>query len=59
MRTGKPVLMFFTSSKNAASSASIKNELFASDDIVIAYPQRDVHLDGELKLVRPQKAGDK
>jgi len=32
MRTGKPILLFFTSSKNASSSAAIKSELFASHD---------------------------
>lgn len=32
MRTGKPVLMFFTSSKNSSSSATIKRELFAAHD---------------------------
>jgi len=32
MRMGRPILMFFTSSKNASSSASIKSELFASHD---------------------------
>jgi len=29
------------------------DELFAQHGLVIAYPQRDVHLDGELKLVQP------
>ncbi len=28
-------------------------ELFNQNDIVIAYPQRDVHIDGELKITRP------
>ncbi|YCM45788.1 hypothetical protein V2O64_07145 [Verrucomicrobiaceae bacterium 227] len=32
MRTGKPVLMYFTSSKNASSSAAIQSELFAAHD---------------------------
>tara|TARA_R110000824_G_scaffold288508_3_gene476683 strand:- start:57 stop:917 length:861 start_codon:yes stop_codon:yes gene_type:complete len=29
-------------------------ELLTENNIVIAFPQRDVHLDGELKLVRPK-----
>ncbi len=28
-------------------------ELFNQHDIVIAYPQRDVHIDGELKITKP------
>ena len=28
------------------------DELFAANDIVISFPQRDVHLDGEVKIVR-------
>ena len=28
-------------------------ELFNQNDIVIAYPQRDVHIDGELKITKP------
>ncbi|MEL0638781.1 mechanosensitive ion channel domain-containing protein [Marinomonas sp. TI.3.20] len=28
------------------------DELFAENNIVIAYPQRDIHIDGSLKLVR-------
>ena len=32
MRTGKPILMYFTSSKNASSSAAIQSELFAAHD---------------------------
>ena len=28
------------------------DELFAQNDIVIAFPQRDIHLDGQLKLVQ-------
>jgi small-conductance mechanosensitive channel len=27
------------------------DELFAKNDIVIAYPQRDVHIDGQLNLI--------
>jgi small-conductance mechanosensitive channel len=30
-------------------------ELFRENDIVIAFPQRDVHLNGELKLTRPSE----
>jgi len=32
MRTGKPILMYFTSSKNSSSSAAIQSELFAAHD---------------------------
>ncbi len=32
------------------------DELFAENDIVIAFPQRDVHLDGQLRLVREEPA---
>lgn len=32
MRTGKPILMFFTSSKNSSSSSAINGELFAAHD---------------------------
>ena len=32
MRSGKPILMYFTSSKNSSSSASIQSELFAAHD---------------------------
>lgn len=32
MRTGSPVLMYFTSSKNSSSSAAIQSELFAAHD---------------------------
>jgi small-conductance mechanosensitive channel len=28
------------------------DELFAENNIVIAYPQRDIHIDGSLTLVR-------
>ena len=28
-------------------------ELFEANDIVIAFPQRDVHIDGQVQLVRP------
>ena len=31
------------------------DELFAEHDIVIAFPQRDVHLDGTLQLVKPAR----
>lgn len=31
------------------------DELFAKHDIVIAFPQRDVHLDGTLQLVKPPR----
>ena len=31
------------------------DELFAEHDIVIAFPQRDVHLDGTLQLVKPSR----
>lgn len=31
------------------------DELFAEHDVVIAFPQRDVHLDGTLQLVKPTR----
>ena len=31
------------------------DELFAEHDIMIAFPQRDVHLDGTLQLVKPSR----
>lgn len=31
------------------------DELFAANNIVIAFPQRDVHIDGELKLVQENR----
>ncbi|HEY5646020.1 MAG TPA: mechanosensitive ion channel domain-containing protein [Pseudomonadales bacterium] len=34
------------------------DELFAADDIVIAFPQRDVHMDGTLKLIEPAPTSD-
>tara|TARA_R110002124_G_scaffold7153_5_gene42051 strand:+ start:1541 stop:2431 length:891 start_codon:yes stop_codon:yes gene_type:complete len=33
-------------------------ELFEANDIVIAFPQRDVHIDGQVRLVRPPKKNE-
>lgn len=34
------------------------DRLFRENDIVIAFPQRDVHLDGALTLIRPPRGGN-
>ena len=45
---------FWISSRVARSNVRFRlEELFEQENIVVAYPQRDIHLDGSLTLIKP------